>query len=357
MKQKVAETFKNGLGKVRSASGNALSRLFKREGIWKYITAFLLLLFLVFWGFGWYLSREPNTIDVIQKANRFASEKGESAVLGYTTTHALILTAETLLDKPGGYMSNDVVPPFVMLDNMPNWEFGVLVQVRDLTRALRNDISRSRSQSLENPALAKAEPLFNIDNESWMFPSAESKYREGIEALSDYRKALVLQNREDTQFYARADNLADWLSLVEKRLGSLSQRLSAGVGQARINTDLAGDSAASQSTGTGTLIEVKTPWLEIDDVFYEARGSTWALINFFKAVRHDFADILAKKNAGALVDQIIRELEESQRSVRSPIILNGSGFGIFANHSLVMANYISRANAALIDLRTILSDG
>ena len=36
------------------------------------------------------------------------------------------------------------------------------------------------------------------------------------------------------------------------------------------------------------------------------------------------------------------------------MILNGSGFGVIANHSLVMANYISRANAAIIDLRRLL---
>ncbi|MCF3997434.1 DUF2333 family protein, partial [Pseudomonas aeruginosa] len=41
----------------------------------------------------------------------------------------------------------------------------------------------------------------------------------------------------------------------------------------------------------------------------------------------------------------------------SPMVLNGSGYGILANHSLVMANYISRANAAVIDLRQLLSQG
>jgi hypothetical protein len=30
---------------------------------------------------------------------------------------------------------------------------------------------------------------------------------------------------------------------------------------------------------------------------------------------------------------------------------------VLANHSLVMANYISRANAAIIDLRTLLTQG
>ena len=39
------------------------------------------------------------------------------------------------------------------------------------------------------------------------------------------------------------------------------------------------------------------------------------------------------------------------------MILNGSGFGFLANHSLVMASYISRANAAVIDLRNLLSQG
>jgi hypothetical protein len=39
------------------------------------------------------------------------------------------------------------------------------------------------------------------------------------------------------------------------------------------------------------------------------------------------------------------------------MILNGTPFGFFANHSLVMANYISRANAAVIDLRELLRRG
>ena len=67
--------------------------------------------------------------------------------------------------------------------------------------------------------------------------------------------------------------------------------------------------------------------------------------------RRDFAPVLRDKNALVSLDQVIRELEESQKSLGSPIVLNGRPFGFFANHSLVMANYISRANAAVIDLR------
>ena len=55
--------------------------------------------------------------------------------------------------------------------------------------------------------------------------------------------------------------------------------------------------------------------------------------------------------------QIIRELEATQDPVWSPMILNGTGFGFVANHSLVMASYLSRANAAVIDLRNLLQQG
>ncbi len=76
-----------------------------------------------------------------------------------------------------------------------------------------------------------------------------------------------------------------------------------------------------------------------------------------RAIEVDFADVLEKKNAEVSLRQIIRELEATQQTVWSPLVLNGNGFGLVANHSLVMANYISRANAAVIDLTNLLSQG
>jgi hypothetical protein len=276
---------------------------------------------------------------------------------GIYTTSAVITAMETLLDKRGGYLSNDIMPPSIWLDNIPNWEFGVLVQMRDMSRSLRNDFSRSQSQSAEDKDLIITEPKFHFDNDSWFLPASESVYREGIDALYGYLGRLQDPENPEAQFYARADNLRTWLGQVETRLGSMSQRLSASVGQVRLNTDLAGDAEAVQSTKTSSQVEVKTPWTEIDDVFYEARGGAWALIHLFKAVEIDFGPVLQKKNALISLRQIVRELESTQDAVWSPIILNGSGFGLFANHSLVMASYISRANAAVIDLRSLLSQG
>ncbi|MBL4813882.1 MAG: DUF2333 family protein [Shewanella sp.] len=281
----------------------------------------------------------------------------ESRVVGYATTTSLIETMETLLNKRGGWLSNDVTPPSIFMDNMPAFEFGALEQARDLALIMRKEFSRSQSQSMADKDLLAAQSKLNIEHTSWLVPSAEGEYRDVIKLLKLYRAKISDTNNQEAQFYARADNLNEWLKEVQKRLGSMSQRLSASVGQDRLNTDLAGDSEASQSTPKQASQQIKTSWWKIDDVFYETQGATWALLNFMKAIEVDFADVLRKKNAEVSLQQIIRELEETQQSVWSPIILNGSGFGVVANHSLVMANYISRANAAVIDLTNLLIKG
>tara|TARA_R110002110_G_C13470397_1_gene720544 strand:- start:26203 stop:27249 length:1047 start_codon:yes stop_codon:yes gene_type:complete len=306
---------------------------------------------------GAYWSISPGPFDVRERAALAVQQEGGVVVTGTATTAALIGVMETLLEKPGGFLSNDIFPPGLWLDNMPNWEYGALIQVRDLARAMREVHSRSQSQSKEDPDLALAEPRFNFNAGSWMLPASESQYRNGLEHLRAYLGRLSDEQSPDAQFYARADNLRYWLATVDSRLGSLSQRLSASVGKPRLNTDLAGEENASQSTRAPAELIVRTPWLEIDDVFYEARGTAWALIQFLKAAEVDFGEILSKKNATVSLQQIIRELEGTQDTVWSPMVLNGTGFGPLANHSLVMASYISRANAAIVDLRDLLSQG
>lgn len=329
---------------------------FRQKGLlWSVLVlggSLLLLLAMI----GWYWSIEPDPLDVSSVVTQCAGEKG-ATITGAAYTCTLIAIGDTLLHKHGGYLSNDLMPPGVWLDNMPNWEFGVLVTLRDASAALRNHLSRSQSQSVEDADLSRAEPQFNFQNDSWIFPTTEGEYQSGLRSLQRYLARLIDPDQQQAQFYARADNLRQYLEIVEKRLGSLSQRLSASVGQLRVNTDLAGDVAARQATETPGALRVKTPWLQIDDVFYEARGTTWALRAVLVAVEQDFEAVLVKKNALVSLRQIIRELDDTQQPILSPVVLNGGGFGLFANYSLTMANYIARANAAVLELRSLLQQG
>jgi len=97
------------------------------------------------------------------------------APVGYHTTETLIRSIDIIVNKRGGFLSNDVMPPFVLMDNIPAWETGALRQARDLSLAMRNDITRSQSQSEEDPNLVQAQVLLNNDSEKWIFPSAEGK--------------------------------------------------------------------------------------------------------------------------------------------------------------------------------------
>jgi hypothetical protein len=325
---------------------------------WKYGIYALLGFIVIMWtALGIFWSNEPRVRDITDLADNHVQSNGHQLVVGYSTAYTLRYLADAVLTKPGGYLSNDVTPPSIFLDNMPSWEFGVVIQLRDLSRTLRKDMSRSQSQSTEDPDLAKAEPLLHFDHNSWMLPSTEGEYRQAIKYIDGYLERLADPAQGQAQFYARADNLSNWLRDVETRLGSISQRLSASVGQQRYNTDLAGEASAEQSTPTANQNQVKTPRLLVDNIFYEARGSAWALIHILHAVEVDFKLVLEDKNATVSLQQIIRELEETQANVWSPFILNGNGLGLLANHSLVMANYISRANAAIIDLRELLENG
>ena len=316
------------------------------------VTLLILSLILMF-----YWSREPSRFDVNENAQSYADEMGADLVTGFTTTATLSQLMKTVLEKPGGFTDNDRMPPGVMMDNMPNWEFGVLVQARDMALALRNDLSRSQSQSVEDSDLVNTATKFHTDTDLWILPPAESQYKDGIQSLDKYLARLSKTSEKNSQFYARADNLRSWLDLAQKRLGSLAQELSSSVGREQLDTSLAGDAKATQSTVNANSNFIKTSWFKIDDVFFEARGQTYALIHLLQAIEIDFADVLKDKNANISLRQIIRELEGTQQAIWSPIILNGKGFGFVTNHSLVMASYISRANAAMIDLEGLLKDG
>lgn len=108
--------------------------------------------------------------------NDNALARADRVVVGSTTAAALVEVVNVLLEKRGGYLSNDIAPPGIWLDNIPNWEYGALIQVRDFSKAMREAFSRSQSQSTEDTDLALAESRFNFDHDSGQRESRMSGY-------------------------------------------------------------------------------------------------------------------------------------------------------------------------------------
>ncbi|MBK1620522.1 hypothetical protein CKO42_19220 [Lamprobacter modestohalophilus] len=311
-----------------------------------------------------YWCRQPASFDVAQFTQQETSALGGQPVPGTHFVAATIGVADTLLTKPGGLIHNDQLPPGVLLDNCPSWECGAIMALRDALRALRDDFSRTKSQSAENLDLKRADLQFSMDPKFWIMPAAEDEYRKGIDALERYLDALSTGNLNFGRFSVRADNLAEYLALVEKRLGNFGLRLSSSSADPRLSASLfpPGTSAEIEQLplmdgADSQASEQRTAPDKVDDVFYCARGYSWALLHFVEALRIDFAPVIADKRAQPALEQIERDLQGALKGMRSPIVLNGNGFGLLANHSLVLASYIARINAAVIDLRILLEQG
>ena len=340
------------------ATQETMQDMKSRGALWGFgVFGIIVMVVMIILGAWW--GSEPGQFNIMDEAEKRAEETHETDAIpiGYVYTNTLAHIAEMLLHKPGGYITNDVGPPGVFLDNVPNWEFGALVMLRDATSALRNHFARDQSQSAEDPDLAIAEPYFYFENDSWALPSTEAEYEKGIEALHKYMERLQHfgGNIKHAQFYSRADNLWQYTEVVIKRLGGLSTRLTANSSGSNYGPGLT-DLEREEQDKQGTPI-AKVTWLEVDDVFYEARGASWALLHILRAIKHDFKDILLDKRAMRTVDIMIKALENSLEPIFSPMILNGDGYGLFANYSLTMANYVARANAAALDLRDIMNRG
>lgn len=341
------------------ASSDSLDDEKSRGILWGFgVLVLLSVLILLFLGAWW--GSEPKQFSIQDEAKERAKlTKTEEIPLGYTYTNTLAHIAEVLLHKSGGYITNDVAPPGVFLDNISAFEYGALVMLRDATTALRNHFTRDQSQSDEDPDLKVAEPYFYYENDSWALPSTEAEYQKGIDALHKYMTRLQKYggNVKRAQFYSRADNLWQYTEVVIKRLGNLSTRLSASTEGATLIPGMAVIEPNVEVRNAKVAPMSETPWLLIDDVFYEARGASWALLHILRAVKYDFHDILLDKRAMNTVDIMIKALENALSPVLSPMILNGSGYGLSANYSLTMATYIARANAAALDLRDIMNRG
>jgi len=96
---------------VLSTAGTTVARIGIAVSAGLLVLCFVLFLF-------W--NAEPDLYDV--RASALARVGGDQSRLwpGVVTTDTLIRTVASLLDKPGGYLSNDVLPPGLLMDDMPN---------------------------------------------------------------------------------------------------------------------------------------------------------------------------------------------------------------------------------------------
>ncbi|MBU1277456.1 MAG: DUF2333 family protein [Proteobacteria bacterium] len=273
-----------------------------------------------------------------------APESQRATPAGEVFTNTMITLSQGMLRA---WLPNDVFYPSIFLDNPQNFQMGQLEIIRYSTRVLRDKLSRQRTTDKIDPQADRAFTDFSNNPHLWIFPAAEAKFNDGIQALRAYRQGLGIGK---SHFYPRADNLIELLEQYTSLLGGVDTRLSNAprdVGQ-RLSEETAGDSTQQGEK----MLKVAVPWNQIDDNFYFARGVAYAMFEMMLAVRWEFRDVLQIKRSSELMDSIVDDLRLAD--FEPLVVLNGSRDSIFANHSLKLMATLENVRQKMINLQQML---
>ncbi|MEC9484107.1 MAG: DUF2333 family protein, partial [Halomonas sp.] len=140
--------------------------------IWKPLLALLVIYVIVCIGLSFWWNQRPDSFDIDRAVAEWRGPAADAPLpQGVVLPATLVASVDTLLDKPGGLLRNDVAPPGVWLDNMASWEFGVLYEARLFMQAL------PALNDADSPLLAEAVEALNADSDNWIYPAPEERYR------------------------------------------------------------------------------------------------------------------------------------------------------------------------------------
>jgi hypothetical protein len=254
-----------------------------------------------------------------------------------------VATAAALIDREvdqNGWPANDpFFYPGSLLDNMPNYQTGIVQALGRFAVDMTDQIGRTRGSSQADPDLDKAAGLLKYSPTVWIFDpstswaptaSSESQYRAARRALLAYNEKLVAHQ---AVFERRADNLLSTLDRFAADLGSASAILDQQI------RDHSGDFVDFHA----------------DDVFYNAKGKLYAYAMLFRALGKDFAKVIDDKDLKAAWEQTAASLLEGA-TLKPLVVINGRPDGlIMPNHLAVEGFYLLRARTQLREITNILA--
>ena len=75
------------------------------------VLSVVLLVLIISLPLGVYWSITPNSFELVDEAKLDAETRGIKVTTGYSSVYTLHRVVDTLLHKPGGYITNDKLPP------------------------------------------------------------------------------------------------------------------------------------------------------------------------------------------------------------------------------------------------------
>ena len=228
--------------------------------------------------------------------------------------------------------------PGAALDNMPNFQQGIIAALARFAFELTDQIGRTRGSSQADRDLQEAAGLLQYSGTKWIFdfstsiaPTAtsEAQYRKARRALLAYNERLA---KGQAAFERRADNLLSTLDRIALDLGSSS---------AAIDRQIAEHS--------GSLIDPKA-----DDIFYFVKGQAYGYALVLRELRRDYANVASERELGSAWAQMLASMEKAA-TLHPWVIVNGRPDGQFLpSHLAAQGFYVLRARTQLREITAIL---
>ncbi|MGB5091688.1 MAG: DUF2333 family protein [Parvibaculum sp.] len=253
-----------------------------------------------------------------------------------------VAIAAALIDREVDQKSWTANDPFFqpgyMLDNMPNFQQGIMSALARFGFELTDQIGRTRGSSEADANLQRAGGLLQYPGNVWLWnpgvslairASSESQYRDARRELLAYNARLA---KGQAVFDARGDNLLATLDRFAADLGSASAVLDRQV------TEHSGD-----------LYDFKA-----DNVFYFTKGKLYAYYLVLRGLGEDFAPVLKERNLQAPWAQMLESMRMGAE-LAPWVVVNGEPDALFRpSHLAAQGFYLLRARTQLREITNIL---
>ncbi len=224
------------------------------------------------------------------------------------------------------------------LDNMPNFQQGMIAALARFTVELRDQVGRARGTSQDDADLREAAGLLQFPGNKWLIDLAtspwpqttsEAQYRRAQQGLINYNRRL---GAGQAVFEKRGDNLLATLDRIALDLGSSSAVLDQRI-----------------TEHGGTLFDRRA-----DDIFYSIKGQAYAYSMVLRELAQDFSQIVRDRDVGTLWKNMLLSLDHAA-AMDPLIVMNGSSDGILVpSHLAAQGFYVLRARAQMREITNVL---
>jgi hypothetical protein len=228
--------------------------------------------------------------------------------------------------------------PAAILDNMPNFQRGIMSALGRFSTELMDQVGRTRGSSQTDRDLEQARGFLNEQPNIWLWqpsvslmPSATSaqKYRAGRDRLIAYNKRLAAGQ---AVFERRADNLQGVIDRIANDIGSDSAVLDQHI------IEKAGD-----------LFDTRA-----DDIFYFNKGRLYTYYLLLRELGADFQNVIRDRELNNAWNGTVESFRVAAQ-LDPWIVWNGYLDGLLVpNHLAAQGFYLLRARTQLREISNIL---